>query len=64
MYRLGYAAPMELRSVPIAEWRQMSEAEQRAIIRDGMADYETLPESIRPEVEEMLATGRPIPSRT
>ena len=46
----------------MAEWRDMPDAEQRAIIRAGMVDFEDLPDDIRAEVEEMLATSRPIPS--
>ena len=49
---------MELQWVPASEWRQMSDAEQRAMIRAGITEVEDLPEDFRREVEEMLANHR------
>ncbi len=53
---------MELQWVPVRKWRQMSDAEQRALIRAGVTDLEDLPEDFRREVEEMLAKTRPLAS--
>jgi hypothetical protein len=39
----------------------MTEAEQSALIRAGMVDFEDLPEPLRSEVEEMLQNSRPSP---
>ncbi len=44
------------------EWRELSDAEQRQMIREGMVDFEDLPDRLRIEVEEMLANSRPVPS--
>ncbi len=55
---------MSSRRVPLAKWREMSDADQRAVIRAGLVDFDDLPTSIRSEVEEMLATSRPVPSKT
>jgi len=53
---------MESRRVPASEWRQMSDAEQRAMIRAGITEVEDLPEEFRREVEEMLANHRSLAS--
>jgi len=50
---------MELRRVPIAEWRQMTEAEQRAVIRSGMVGVEELPDDFRLLIDEMLLSAAP-----
>ncbi|MDH3682329.1 MAG: hypothetical protein OEV40_20535 [Acidimicrobiia bacterium] len=52
---------MESRRVPASEWRQMSDEEQRAMIRAGITEVEDLPEDFRREVEEMLAQPRSLP---
>ena len=57
----GTVEVMEPRRVPMSEWRQMTEAEQRAMIRAGIAELEDLPEDFRQEVEAMLAKRRPLP---
>jgi hypothetical protein len=46
---------MELQWVPASEWRQMSDEEQRTMIRAGMTEVEDLPEDFRREVEDMVA---------
>jgi hypothetical protein len=53
---------MESGRVSVAEWRQMSETEQRAMIRAGMTDVKDLPDDMRAVVEELLADFRPITS--
>ncbi|MGI9604512.1 MAG: hypothetical protein ACR2P0_00090 [Acidimicrobiales bacterium] len=49
---------MESRRVPASEWRELSDDEQRAMIRSGATGVEDLPEDFRREVEEMLAEHR------
>ena len=49
---------MESRRVPASEWRQMSDEEQRAMIRAGVTEVEDLPEEFRREVEDMVAQHR------
>jgi predicted Fe-S protein YdhL (DUF1289 family) len=49
---------MDLEWVPVEEWRQMSDDEQRAMIRANRVDLEDLPEHFRRDVEEMLADDR------
>lgn len=44
--------------MPASEWREMSDEEQRAMIRSGATDVEDLPEDFRREVEDMLAEHR------
>ncbi len=44
--------------MPVEEWRQMSDEEQRAVIRAGRVELEDLPEHFRRDVEEMLANAR------
>ena len=56
-----YRVCMESRRVPAREWRQMSDEEQRAMIRAGIAEVEDLPEDFRREVEDMLAQHRSVP---
>ena len=56
--KVGY---MESRRVPASEWRQMSDQEQRAMIRAGITEIEDLPEDFRREVEDMLAQHRSLP---
>ncbi len=52
---------MESRRVPASEWREMSDDEQRAMIRTGITEVEDLPEDFRREVEDMLAQHRALP---
>jgi hypothetical protein len=52
---------MELQWVSASEWRQMSDEEQREMIRDGATEVEDLPEEFRREVEDMLAQHRSLP---
>lgn len=54
----GTVAYMESRRVPASEWRQMSDEEQRSMIRAGITEVEDLPEEFRREVEDMLAQHR------
>jgi hypothetical protein len=46
---------MEFHWVSASEWRQMSDEEQRAMIRAGITEVEDLPEDFRREVEDMVA---------
>jgi hypothetical protein len=57
----GTVSCMESRRVPASEWRQMSDEEQRAMIRAGITEVEDLPEEFRREVEDMLAQHRSLP---
>lgn len=59
--RRWYRVGMESRRVPASEWRQMSDEEQRDMIRAGITEVEDLPEDFRREVEDMLAQHRSIP---
>lgn len=51
---------MKLEWVPVREWTQMSDAEQRAAIRAGVAPPEDLPDHFRRLVDEMVANARPL----
>jgi hypothetical protein len=48
--------------VSVEEWRRISGAEQRAVIRDGITPIADLPDDIHRQVEQMVANARPLPS--
>lgn len=47
--------------VPASEWRQLSDEDQRAMIRAGMTRVQDLPDDFRREVEDMLARPGSLP---
>ena len=49
---------MDLEWVPVEAWRQLSDEEQRAMIRANRVDLEDLPEDFRRDVEEMLSNAK------
>lgn len=48
---------MRPQRLPMSEWRDMSEAEQLAVMRAGYTPLDRLPLDVRAEVEEMLASS-------
>jgi hypothetical protein len=48
---------MEAAPISLKEWNELTEAEQRARIRESFTDVEDLPDHMRAEVEEMLANA-------
>jgi predicted nucleotide-binding protein (sugar kinase/HSP70/actin superfamily) len=48
---------MEAMRVSLKEWKQLTDEEQRARIRESYTPVEDLPDDMRAQVEEMLANA-------
>jgi hypothetical protein len=49
---------MEAVRISLKEWKQLTEAEQSARIRESFTEIEDLPDEMRAQVEEVLANAR------